>query len=65
MKGDRGTDHVSVKTLGSNVLEETDFLNGAVVSITKMAVSPDGKTLKMTTDWKVVPRKTESTFIKQ
>lgn len=65
VKGDRGTDHVSVKKLGPNALEETAFLNGTVVSITKMTVSPDGKTLKMTTDWKVVPQKTESTFNKQ
>ena len=65
VKGDRGADRVSIKKLGPNTLEQTTMLGGKVVSITKITVSADGKTMKMFTDWKVVPVKMEDTYIKQ
>ena len=46
-KGDPGTTSVSVKRISKNVFEETDKRNGKVISIARMTVSPDGKTLTM------------------
>jgi hypothetical protein len=65
VKGDRGADRVSIKKLGPNALEQTTMLGGKLVSITKITVSADGKTMKMFTDWKVMPVKVEETYIKQ
>jgi hypothetical protein len=65
MKGDRGVDQVSIKRINANTLEETDKLNGKVVSITRMTVSADGRTMKSVAEFKVVPVKIEDTFIKQ
>jgi hypothetical protein len=56
---------VSIKKLGPNALEQTTMLGGNLVSITKITVSADGKTMKMFTDWKVMPVKVEETYIKQ
>ena len=65
LKGDRGADRVSVKRIDANTLEQTYKLEGKVVSITKMILSPDGKTMKTFTESKVMPVKIEDTFIKQ
>ena len=46
-KGDPGTTSVSVKRINKNVFEETDKRNGKVISVTRMTVSPDGKTMTM------------------
>ena len=46
-KGDPGTTSVSVKMHGKDTLEETDKRDGKVISISKMTISPDGKTLKI------------------
>jgi len=43
--GDPGTTSVSVKKLGKNGLQETDKRNGKVISVAKMTVAADGKTM--------------------
>jgi uncharacterized Zn-binding protein involved in type VI secretion len=48
--GDPGTTSVSLKKTGKNALEETDKRDGKVVSIAKMTVSADGKTMALTVD---------------
>jgi len=45
-KGDPGTTSVSLKKMGANTIEETDKRDGKVISVTRMSVSADGKTLK-------------------
>ena len=63
--GDRGADRVSVKQIDPSTLEQTYKLDGKVVYITRMSVSPDGTTMKSFVEFKVVPVKIESTFIRQ
>jgi hypothetical protein len=46
-KGDPGTTSVSVKRISKNVFEETDKRDGKVITIARMTVGPDGKTLTM------------------
>jgi hypothetical protein len=46
-KGDPGITSVSVKRISKNVFEETDKRNGKVISVARMTVSPDGKSLTM------------------
>ncbi len=46
-KGDPGTTSVSVKMHGKDTLEETDKRDGKVIGISRMTVSPDGKTMKL------------------
>jgi hypothetical protein len=43
--GDPGTTSVSVKKLGKNGLQETDKRNGKVISVAKMTVATDGKSM--------------------
>ena len=65
VKGDRGADRVSIKQVNPNTLEQTYKLDGKPVSITKMTVSPDGKTMQSVVEFKIMPVRIESTFIKQ
>jgi hypothetical protein len=44
-KGDPGTTSVSVKQIGKNIIDETDKRDGKVISVTRMTVAPDGKTI--------------------
>jgi hypothetical protein len=44
-KGDPGTTSVSVKTISNNTIEETDKLNGKVISVSQSIISADGKTM--------------------
>jgi hypothetical protein len=60
-KGDPGTTSVSVKSMGKNMVVETDKRDGKVISITHISVSPDGKT--MTFANKDVLHGTTSTFV--
>lgn len=48
-KGDPGTTSVSVKRIDKNTIEETDKRDGKVIFVSRMTVSPDGKT--MTAVW--------------
>lgn len=44
-KGDSDTNGVAVKRIDRNTIEETAKLNGKVVSITRLTVAPDGKSM--------------------
>jgi hypothetical protein len=46
-KGDPGITSVSVKRIIKNVFEETDKRNGKVISMARMTVGSDGKTMTM------------------
>jgi hypothetical protein len=46
-KGDPGTTSVSVKMHGKDTLEETDKRDGKVIGVSRMTVTPDGKTMKL------------------
>jgi len=65
MKGDPGVTSVSVKTLGKNVLEETDKRDGKVISVLKVTVAPDGKTASASVDDKLQNRTTDFKLVKQ
>jgi hypothetical protein len=65
MKGDPGTTSVSVKMMGKDTLEETDYRDGKAISVAKMVVAPDGKTMKLMVDDKLRGAKSEFTAMKQ
>jgi len=46
-QGDPGTTSVSVKSMGKNTIEETDKRDGKVITVTKMTVAADGKTMNI------------------
>jgi uncharacterized Zn-binding protein involved in type VI secretion len=46
-KGDPGTNGVSVKKLGANGIEESDKRDGKIISVAKITVGPDGKTMTL------------------
>jgi hypothetical protein len=64
-KGDPGTTSVSVKMMGKNTLEETDYRDGKAISVAKMVVAPDGKTMKLMVDDKLHGSKSEFMAMKQ
>ena len=64
-KGDPGTTSVSVKKTGPNTMEETDKRDGKVMSVARMTVSADGKTMKIVADDKVQGTTSEITAKKQ
>jgi hypothetical protein len=65
MKGDPGTTSVSVKMMGKSTLEETDYRDGKAISVAKIVVAPDGKTMKLMVDDKLHGTKSEFTAMKQ
>ncbi len=65
MKGDPGTTSVAVKMMGKNTLEETDYREGKPISVAKMVVAPDGKTMKLMVDDKLHGTTSEFTAMKQ
>jgi len=52
-KGDPGTTSVSLKKIDANTIEETDKRDGKVTYVTRMMVSPDGRTMKLETEDKL------------
>ncbi len=52
-KGDPGTTHVSLKKIDANTIEETDKRDGKVISVTRITVAPDGKTMSFNIDDKL------------
>ena len=46
-KGDPGTTSVSLKKIDANTIEETDKRNGKAISVSRMTVQSDGKTMKI------------------
>jgi len=65
MKGDPGVTSVSVRTIGNNVLEETDKREGKPIGVFKVAVAADGKTAKASYDDKLQNRTTDFMATKQ
>lgn len=53
VKGDPGCNGISVKMLSKDTLEQTAKLDGKVISIAKLTVSADGKTMKWIVDDKL------------
>jgi hypothetical protein len=47
-KGDPGITSVSVKRIDKNTIEETDKRDGKVITVARMSLTPDGKTLNFT-----------------
>jgi len=64
-KGDPGITSVSVKMHGKDTLEETDKRDGKAIYISKMTVTPDGKTMKIVMDDKLHGRTTKGDAQKQ
>lgn len=52
-KGDPGTTSVSVKLIDKNTFEETDKRGGKVISVARMVVAANGKTLTIVVDDKL------------
>ena len=48
-----GTTSVSVKQLGKNTLQETDKRDGKVISVAKMTVAADGKSMSIAVEDKL------------
>jgi hypothetical protein len=64
-KGDPGVTTVSLKKIDANTIEETDKLNGKVIYVSRMTVSPDGKTISSTNEDKRRGFKSKSQMEKQ
>jgi hypothetical protein len=65
MMGDPGVTSVSVKSLSTNTLEETDKRDGKVISVFTFTVAPDGKTAKASVLDTVMNRTTDFKVTKQ
>jgi hypothetical protein len=52
-KGDPGTTSVSLKKIDENTIEETDKRNGKVITVSRMTVGTDGKTMKISVEDKL------------
>ncbi|SRR6266700_3043189 len=64
-KGDPGTTSVAVKKIDANTIQETDKRRGKIISVTRMTVAPDWKSLKVTTQDKLHNSTISSTAEKQ
>ncbi|MFZ0311525.1 MAG: hypothetical protein WAL85_02340 [Candidatus Korobacteraceae bacterium] len=65
MKGDPGVTSVSVKSMGKNMIEETDKRDGKVIGVAKTTASADGKTLNIVYDDKLHGTTTKYVAMKQ
>jgi hypothetical protein len=63
--GDPGTTSVSVKSMGKNTIEEADKREGKVISVARMTVSPDGKTITVKVEDKLRGTNSQFTATKQ
>lgn len=63
--GDPGTTNVSVKEIDANTIEETDFRNSKVISVTRMTVLPGGRKMTIASDDKLRGQHSEITATKQ
>jgi len=63
--GDPGTTSVSVKKLDTNKMEETDKRDGKVISIARMTLSADGKSMTIAVDDKLHGTTMQLTALKQ
>jgi hypothetical protein len=62
--GDPGTTSVSLKRIGDSI-EETDKRDGKVISVSKLTVSKDGKTITIDVDDKLNGTKATYVAVKQ
>ena len=62
--GDPGTTTVSLKRIG-DAIEETDYRDGKAISVGKMTVAPDGKTMTIEVDDKLNGTKATYVALKQ
>jgi hypothetical protein len=62
-QGDPGTTSVSIRSMGKNTMEETDKRDGKVISVARMTVDSDGKTMKIDVNDKL--RGSTSQFVAQ
>lgn len=60
-QNDPGTTSVALKKIDDHTYEETDKRNGQVIAVSRMTVSPDGKSLTMVTEDKL--RGVTDTFV--
>jgi len=64
-KGDPGTTSVSVKKVDENTIEETDKRDGKVISVTRMTVASDGKSMTLVVDDKLRKATSKMVAVKQ
>jgi hypothetical protein len=64
-KGDPGTTSVSVKKVDKNTMEETDKRDGKVISVARMTVTADGKSMTVAVDDKLHGTSSKFTAVKQ
>jgi hypothetical protein len=64
-KGDPGTTSVSVKSMGKNTIEESDKRDGKVISVARMTVAADGKTMTLKIEDKLHGTNSQFTATKQ
>jgi hypothetical protein len=64
-KGDPGTTSVSVKKVDKNTIEETDKRDGKVISVSRMTVAADGKSMTIAWDDKLHGTTGEYVAVKQ
>ncbi len=64
-KGDPGTTSVSVKSVGKNTIEETDKRDGKLISVARMTVGSDGKTMTINVEDKLRGSSSQFTATKQ
>jgi len=64
-KGDPGITSVVLKRIDASTIEETDKRNGKVLFVTRLAVAPDGRSMKMSTHDKLRKSTVSSTAEKQ
>jgi hypothetical protein len=63
--GDPGVTQVSVKKLGKSAMQETDKRDGKVISVAKMTVAPDGKSMHVAVNDKLHGTSTSFVAMKQ
>lgn len=64
-KGDPGTSSVSVKRLDKNTIEETDKRDGKVISVARITVAADGKSMTVAVDDKLHGTSSQFVAVKQ
>jgi hypothetical protein len=64
-KGDPGTTSVSVKKVDKNTIEETDKRDGKVISVTRMTVAADGKSMTIAVNDKLHGTTSQYVAVKQ
>jgi hypothetical protein len=64
-KGDPGTTSVSVKKVDKNTIEETDKRDGKVITVSRMTLSADGKSMTIAVEDRLYGTNSKFTAVKQ